>query len=223
MGVPSGHSLSDIRIALIGMGGIGCALLPRLVHMPFSVITLVDGDRVEEKNLDHQELYAPIDVGRSKVEVAAAWMRNSPVTPSVEVVDAFLDANNAEGIMAMHDVVCDCTDDPHVRRLIDRTCNDFGVPLVSGAVHAKQGQVIVLHADGENDRMLLGDLFQGRPSVDQDGCDMRRVPIGVLDEVAARMAWRVRELLNKVPMYNGRIEQFDGDVRAWLTIDPPIQ
>lgn len=221
MGEPSGRSLSDIRIAVIGMGGIGCALLPRLAHMPFSVITLVDGDRVELKNLDRQELYAPVDVGRSKVDVAAAWMRNSPVGPFVEVVDAFLDPHNAEGIIAMHDIVVDCTDDLHVRRLIDSTCHEFGVPLVSGAVHTSQGQVIMLHVEGENDNLLLGDLFRGRPSVDQDGCDMRNVPLEVLDETAKRMAWRVREWLNSSPLVNGRVELYDDRSAAWMIIEPP--
>ena len=67
----------DIRLALIGVGAIGSALLPRLLRMPFTMITLVDGDRVEEKNLDRQELYAVVDIGRPKVDVAAAWARIS--------------------------------------------------------------------------------------------------------------------------------------------------
>ena len=55
-GIPS----TDVRIAVIGVGAIGSALLPRLLHMPVSVITRVDGDRVEERNLDLQELYVPV-------------------------------------------------------------------------------------------------------------------------------------------------------------------
>ena len=208
---------------MIGVGAIGCALLPRLLRMPFSVITLVDGDRVEEKNLDRQELYAPVDVGRPKVDVVTAWVRNAPVTPTIEARDHFLDQGNAEKIIAMHDMVADCTDDAHARRLIDKVCGEFGVALVSGAVHGKQGQVIVLHAEGTNDELSLPDLFTGRPGDEQDGCDMRHVPLHVLEEVAKRMAWRIRELLNNVHPENGRIEQYDGDVDAWLEIAPPLK
>ncbi len=190
--------------------------------MPFSVITLVDGDRVEEKNLDRQELYAPVDVGRPKVEVAAAWARNAPVTPAIEVHDRFLDRWNAEEIISMHDIVADCTDDAHARRLIDDVCGEFGVALVSGAVHGRQGQVLVLHVEGTNEDLSLAQLFSGRPGAEQDGCDMRHVPMHVLEEVAKRMAWRIRELLNDVHVENGRIEQYDGDVNAWLEIAPPL-
>jgi molybdopterin/thiamine biosynthesis adenylyltransferase len=190
--------------------------------MPFNTITLVDGDRVEEKNLDRQELYAPVDVGRPKVEVAVAWARNAPVTPAVETRDHFLDKGNAEEVIAMHDIVADCTDDAHARRLIDKVCGEFGVALVSGAVHGREGQVIVLHAEGANDELSLTDLFGGRLGEEQDGCDMRHVPMQVLEEVAKRMAWRIRELLNNAHPENGRIEQYDGDVNAWLEIAPPF-
>ena len=213
----------DLRIALIGVGAIGSALLPRLLRMPFTVITLVDGDRVEERNLDRQELFAPVDVGRPKVEVAAAWARNAPVSPSIVPQDHFLDAGNAEGIVSIHDIVADCTDDAHARRLIDTVCGDFGVALVSGAVHGKQGQVIVLHAEGANDGLCLPDLFSGKLGDEQDGCDMRNVPMHVLDEVAKRMAWRIRELLNEELLVNGRIEHYDGDVNAWWEIAPPLR
>lgn len=223
MSSPVRTSAPDIRIALIGVGAIGCALLPRLLRMPFRVITLVDGDRVEEENLDRQELYAPVDVGRAKVDVAVAWARNAPVTPIMQAHDGFLDAGSAEEIISMHDIVADCTDDAHVRRLIDRTCGEFGVALVSGAVHGRQGQVIVLHTEGVNDDLSLTDLFSGRLGEAQDGCDMRHVPMNVLDEVAKRMAWRIRELLNNVRVENGRIEQYDGDVNAWLEIAPPLK
>jgi molybdopterin-synthase adenylyltransferase len=215
------RSRNDPHIAVIGLGSIGCALLPRILRMPCSVITLVDGDRVEEKNLDRQELYAPVDVGRPKVDVAAVWARNAPVTPTVEAIDQFLDHQNAEALIAMHDLVIDCTDDLHVRRLIDRTCRDYGVLLISGAVHARQGQVLTLHQEGPGHDLTLDRLFSGQPGAEQDGCDMRNVPLTVIEEIAKRMAWRVREWLNGVPLINGRIEVYDDHLPAWVELAPP--
>jgi len=217
-GIPS----TDVRIAVIGVGAIGSALLPRLLHMPVSVITLVDGDRVEERNLDRQELYAPVDIGRPKVGVAAAWARNAPVGPQVAAQDAFLDERNAADIIAMHDIVADCTDDAHARRLIDRVCGTYGVALVSGAVHARQGQVVVLRAEGPGADLSLDYLFSGKPGAEQDGCDMRHVPQRTIEETAKRMARRVQELLDHVPVENGRIEQYDGATGGWTSFAPPV-
>jgi adenylyltransferase/sulfurtransferase len=210
-----------IRLAVVGLGGIGCALLVRIARMPFEQITLADGDRVESSNLEKQELYAEVDIGRPKADVAAAWIRIAPVKARIVPLDAFVDLNNVEELISMHDIIADCTDDLHVRRLIDRACRDYGVPLVSGAVHGHQGQVITLHRPGAHEDLSLGDLFPGKAGVDQDGCDMRQVPLDVLDQVAARMAMYIRELLNGGQPVNGRIDLYEGKVRAWSQIEPP--
>src|SRR5690606_34821617 len=159
------------------------------------------------------------DIGRPKSEVLAAWVRNMPVAVPVAARDAFIDAGNAEAIIAMHDVVADCTDDAHVKRLLDRTCADYGVPLVSGSVHGKEGQVILLHAEGEGEAITRDDLFQGKPGLEQDGCDMRHVPMKTVEETARRMAQLLHALLHRTPAPNGRIDLFDGN--RWTAIAPP--
>ena len=219
--MPNDMDPADIRIVVIGVGAIGSALLPRLLRMPFRVVTLVDGDRVEARNLERQELYAPVDVGSPKVQVAGSWARNAPVGPRVEVHDTFLDDRNAESIIAVHDIVADCTDDAHARRLIDRVCGDLGITLVSGAVHAGQGQVVVLHDEGPGEDISLEYLFPGRISMDQDGCDMRHVPLRTIDESAKRMALRIRQVLDHGPVVNGRIDLFDEASNAWASFEPP--
>lgn len=207
-----------LRLLVVGAGALGNAMLPRILRWEWESITVMDGDRVEEKNLDRQELFAPVDIGAPKSEVLAAWVRNMPVTVRMTFRDEFLDANNAGTLIAMHDVVADCTDDAHVKRLIDHTCADYGVALVSGAVHGKEGQVILLHAEGEGEAISRDDLFQGKPGMDQDGCDMRNVPMMTIEETGRRMAQLLRALLHGEPVKNGRIDLFDG--KRWTAIDP---
>jgi molybdopterin/thiamine biosynthesis adenylyltransferase len=207
------------RLLLVGAGALGNALLPRIIRWPWYGITLMDGDRVEGKNLEGQELFAPVDVGKPKVEVAAAWLRNAPIATQVNAHDAFIDAGNAEAIIAMHDVVADCTDDAHAKRLLDRVCAEFGVALVSGSVHGAQAQVMVLHAQGKGEAITRGELFRGKPGLEQDGCDMRLVPMATIEETGRRMAQLLRALVNGQPVVNGRIDLYDG--RHWVAIDPP--
>ena len=213
-----GEKSAALRLLVVGTGAIGNALLPRIVRWNWDGITLMDGDRVEEKNLERQELFAPVDIGKPKVEVAAAWLRNAPISVRISARDEFIDAGNAETIMAMHDVVADCTDDAHAKRLLDRTCKDYGVALVSGSVHGRQAQVIVLHAEGEGEHIQRDDLFQGRIGDEQDGCDMRNVPLATLEETARRMAQLLRALVHGEPVRNGCIDLFDG--KHWTAIEP---
>lgn len=209
------------RLLVVGAGAIANGLLPRIARWKWDGITLIDGDRVEERNLDRQELFAPVDVGRPKSKVLAAWLRNMPISARVSSMDDFLGADNAEQVIPLHDIVADCTDDAHVKRLLDRVCADYGVALVSGSVHGKQAQVIMLHAEGANEGLSRQDLFQGAIGAEQDGCDMRDVPLATLEETGRRMAQLLRALLHEEPVVNGRIDLFDGD--AWTAIDPPAQ
>lgn len=214
-----GNEPALLRLLMVGTGAIGNALLPRIVRWNWDGITLMDGDRVEERNLERQELFAPVDIGKPKVEVAAAWLRNAPIAVSVATRFEFLDAANAEDIIALHDVVADCTDDAHVKLLLDRTCAAYGVALVSGSVHGAQAQVMVLHAAGQGEALGRKDLFRGRLGMEQDGCDMRNVPLNTLEETGRRMAQLLRALVHDEPVRNGCIDLFDG--KHWTAIEPP--
>lgn len=206
------------RIALIGIGGTGCALLPLLAGMPISAITLVDGDTVEAANLPRQPLYGPADVGRLKVTVAAEHLRR--IAPHIEVVAIphFVDAANIRSLLPEQDLVADCTDDLNARSLIDSVCAEFRLALVTGAVHGPQVQVASLHVDAG---ISLRSFFPTRGGAEQDGCDMRRVPASVTTFAAAVMAEHVDALRRGDVSRAGVLELVDTRSGAWLRIAPP--
>ncbi len=199
------------RVAVVGAGALGCAILPRLARMRMSALLVIDGDSVEQRNLDRQPLYAEADIGQPKASTARGWIQM--IVPDIEVraVDRFLNVDNARELFAGADIVADCTDDLHAKTLIDEMCGELGIPLVSGAVHEQQGQVIVLHASGAYTELRRSDLFHGRVGQEQDGCNMQRVPKAVIEAVGERMAAHVNALLNDRSVENGRIELLDRD------------
>lgn len=190
--------MSAVRVAVVGVGGTGCALLPLLYRMSVPGVTLIDGDTVEEVNLPRQPLYAGCDVGRPKVR--AALERSVPHASGIHLLAraVFLDARNASELLEGHTVVADCTDDLHARRVLDETCARLGIPLVSGAVHGQQVQVLTLGLSpgGGMPPITRADFFPGRTGPEQDGCDMRQVPAEVTTMAAALMARRIRAVLN---------------------------
>jgi molybdopterin/thiamine biosynthesis adenylyltransferase len=209
-----------LRIAVVGLGGLGCAVLPRMGRWPVTKLSLIDGDRVEERNLENQELYAAMDIGAWKAEVSAAWMRQLLPAATIAPHNVFLDPAKAEHLLAEHDVVLELTDDLHAKETIDNACSTLPIPLVSAGVHARQGQVIALHGPGLGHKLKRRDLFGGRPAGEQDGCDMRDVPPALLDEVARRAVLVCRALLSGGSVVNGRIELLNKD--RWSIIDPPV-
>lgn len=207
------------RLLVVGCGALANALLPYIVSFDWGGITLIDGDRVETRNLERQPLYTADDVGKPKCKVLKNWLRQEGPALRVSAMDEFFDMSNAGQTIPIHDIVADCTDDAHVKRMIDQKCAEYGLALVSGSVHGTQAQVILLHAEGEGKDISRDDLFTGRPGGEQDGCDMRYVPLDTINQVGERMAGLLRALAEGRPVANGQIDLFaDGQ---WTAIAPP--
>lgn len=62
--------LNQAHVLVLGLGGIGHQVALSLAAAGLGTLTLVDDDVVEQGNLHRQILFAPSDVGRSKVEAA---------------------------------------------------------------------------------------------------------------------------------------------------------
>ena len=106
-------------------------------------IGLVDFDAVDETNLQRQVLYGTADVGRPKLDVAAARLR--AINPHV-VVDLHPEAfgpANARALVTAYDVVIDGTDNFPTRYLVNDACVMARTPNVYGSVFRFEGQASV--------------------------------------------------------------------------------
>ncbi len=218
--MPSEDLLS--HLVIIGAGATGCALLPLASTLPFKQITLIDGDTVEAGNLIRQPLYGSRDTGRYKTEVAIERTAHLHDHRKVISVPLFLDQANIQELLEHASIVADCTDDIHVRVLVDSTCGMLRIALVTGSVHGTQLQVMTLHAAlGDHTPLTLRSYFPGQPGAAQDGCDMRKVPIAVPAMAAVLMAQRIQALLDGDHRYLSRMDLVDAEHGSWMKIAPP--
>lgn len=80
----------DAHVLVLGVGGGGSSLVQCLAGLGVGRLTLLDHDRVETRNFARQFLYRREDVGRSKVERAAAWVRAYDPDIEVRTVDRWV-------------------------------------------------------------------------------------------------------------------------------------
>jgi hypothetical protein len=67
------NKLKAAKVAVIGAGGIGSAVIPALAGAGVGQLTIIDDDAVELANLHRQPLFAEADAGKPKAELAAAF------------------------------------------------------------------------------------------------------------------------------------------------------
>jgi len=143
VGGPGQQKLAAARVLIVGAGGVGGPAALYLAAAGVGNLTLVDDDAVSLSNLHRQILFTDDDIGRPKVEAAAARLSTTNPHINVRAVAERLTPANAPSLIAEHDVVIDGTDDFGTRFTVNDACLTADKPLVSGALGRWNGQVAV--------------------------------------------------------------------------------
>ncbi len=142
------QTLIAARVAVVGAGGLGSAVLNYLVAAGVGHLTLIECDRVSLSNLQRQVLYTTGDIGHLKAEVAASRLSQLNPECKIRIVTDRLTSSNVSRLLGGHDAVVDCTDNYATRYVIDDYCRESGIPMIYGTAEGVGGQVAIFHAGG---------------------------------------------------------------------------
>ena len=140
--------IAHARVLIVGVGGLGSPSALYLAAAGIGTLVLVDFDHVDESNLQRQILYSTEDVGRPKLEAAAARLRGLNPAVRIETVAEPLSPANARALVAGADVVLDGSDNFPTRYLVNDACVLTGTPNVFGSIQGFEGQASVFAAPG---------------------------------------------------------------------------
>ena len=149
--------LLESTVAVVGLGGLGGAVLETLGRIGVGAMKLIDGDRFDDSNLNRQLLATTASLGNPKAGVAEKRLQAVNPSLQVEAVEAFITAQNAEALLSGCDIVVDCLDAIPTRFLLEGASKRLGIPMVSGAVAGLTGHVTTVFADGPSLRAIYGD------------------------------------------------------------------
>lgn len=134
-----------LEIKAVGIGGIGCALLPFLCrYLQYSGakarLTLIDGDRFERANASRQSFSR---LG-NKAEVKAQELAQEFDSLSVRAVPEFVTAANVSRLIKAGEVVFLMVDNHASRKLVsDHAATLAGITLISGGNDFVDGNIQV--------------------------------------------------------------------------------
>lgn len=140
------QTLQGLRFAIVGLGGIGSHVLQALCYLGAQNYLLIDGDVLEETNLNRVVFAKPSDVGNPKVEVARRFVESMLPQAHVEAVLEMVGSTDGPTLdLARCDVIFGCVDDDGPRLLLNREAISGCVPyfdLATGIILSETGPLV---------------------------------------------------------------------------------
>ncbi|MBI3257966.1 MAG: HesA/MoeB/ThiF family protein [Ignavibacteriae bacterium] len=142
--------LKNSKVLVVGAGGLGCPALLYLTAAGVGTIGIIDGDAVQESNLQRQIIYTTSDIGKLKATISACKLKKQNSNINFEVYDYPLTTANAHNIIPKYDIIIDGTDNFTARYLINDACVLWNKPFVHGSLLKFRGQVAVFNYSKDN-------------------------------------------------------------------------
>jgi len=145
------------RVVVVGVGGLGGYAAEQLARLGIGALVLVDPDVFVESNLNRQRFARASSLGRPKAEAAAEEI--FAINPGVEVSgrQERLNRENGAELIAGADVVVDGLDNIADRLLLQKLCEEKGIPMVHGAIAGFEGQVSTVLPGAAGLKTLYGE------------------------------------------------------------------
>ena len=123
--------LAACRVTVVGLGGVGGYAVEVLARSGVGALTLIDGDKVEESNLNRQIAALSKDIGRYKAEVLAERVEQINPRCKVNAVCEMLTESNCAALVDGSSYVADAIDSLAAKAALAVYCTGKGLPIVS--------------------------------------------------------------------------------------------
>lgn len=174
------NALRQIKVAVVGVGGLGTHVVQQLAHLGVGGIYLIDSEELDTTNLNRYVGTRPNDVGKPKVDIAARNIRN--IDPDIEVrtVCDSLVSQNSYDLIKKADYVFGCLDSEGARLILNELCLtykrlyfDLASEISPSSPPSYGGRVCFVSDFGGCCLYCLGELDSSEASLELQGPSRR--------------------------------------------------
>ncbi len=124
--------IKNLKVLIIGVGGVGGYAAESLARCGVSSITIVDYDRIDITNINRQIIALHSTIGKKKVDVLSTRIKDINPNCQVKTYDLFIDSSNIQLIFdADYDYILDCCDTIKSKELIIREAIKRKIKIIS--------------------------------------------------------------------------------------------
>ena len=221
LGIEGQQQLLASHTLIVGAGGLGSPVALYLGSAGVGQITVVDHDTVDSTNLQRQIAHTLANVGQPKASSIQQAIANINPDVQVNVITQRADAILLTELVALVDVVVDCTDNFATRHAINLACVTHGKPLVSGAAIRFDGQVTV-YDPRDAKSPCYACVFPESEKLEETQCASMGVYaplVGIIGSLQAAEALKL--LMNLGQPLTGRLLMLDAKNMVWSEIRMP--
>jgi molybdopterin/thiamine biosynthesis adenylyltransferase/molybdopterin converting factor small subunit len=201
------EKLKDVKICVVGAGGIGNPVVTQLVGMGIGKIRLVDRDVVEISNLHRQHLYSEADVGKVKVEAALERLQKMNSGVDIEAVPISVTPFTADNIIKDCNIVIDALDSIDARYALNDACLKLGIPFIYAGALGMVGSVCTILP---NESACLRCIFPELSEDEMPTCSTEGVHPSILYLVAGiQVSEAVKIVVGQRPSLVNRLLYID--------------
>jgi len=130
------NKLEKVRIAIVGLGGIGSHVAQQLAYLGVRKFVLIDHDRVEGSNLNRLVGASEKDLGEYKIDVTKRLIGSVQIKSDIKRIAGGLFTRAALDEIKNSDFVFGCVDEDGVRVAMLEACCAFQKPYIDLASDA---------------------------------------------------------------------------------------
>ncbi|WP_027713412.1 HesA/MoeB/ThiF family protein [Dickeya chrysanthemi] len=210
------QKLTNSRVLLVGLGGLGSPAALYLAAAGVGTLLLADHDTLHISNLQRQILYRNANLSHPKAALARhALEAINPLVKTVALTTR-LEGESLATAVAQADLVLDCCDNMTTRHAVNAACVTAQKPLISASAVGFSGQLLVLTPPYPHGcyACLYPDATEP-----QRNCRTAGVLGPVVGVMGTLQALEAIKLLCGLPSpLDGKLRLFDARRQQWTTL-----
>ena len=130
------ENIEALKVGVVGIGSIGSIAAEAFARMGVGSLTLIDGDKVEEHNLDRL-LYGTIgQIGKKKIDIAAEALKDHATNGNFTVYRVGMEIQHTAAYRAALDcdIILSCVDRPIGRDVLNYIAQAHLIPVIDAGV-----------------------------------------------------------------------------------------
>ena len=193
------QKLQNASVLIVGCGGLGSPIAVQLAASGIGKIHLVDFDTIDITNLHRQVFYSLDDVGKSKSETLANFIKKRAPFTEVECSNVAITKDNVFELISSVDIVIDGTDSLPTKYLLNDACVLKKKPLVYGSLYKFDGYVATFNLEQEKGVFSanLRDAFP-KMATDVPNCSATGTLNSIVSLIAAQQVNEVLKIITGI-------------------------